>query len=519
MRPLAALLALAALAPIASADVKLHNLFSDHMVLPRDVPAPVFGTAGPNEPVSISLMKDGEAAKTVEVTADDKGMWVGKIPATPAGVGYTLTVKGTNEIKLSDVLIGDVWLCSGQSNMEWTVGGLRRDDQGKKVAEAAANPMLRLFQVQKRISATPRSDLDRTRNAGRWLECTPETVTNFSAVGYFFGRDIQKSQNVPVGLISSNWGGTPAEAWTSREALEAVEPLKYYVERFDKLKDSQSDPKVMEKYKADMAKWKVAAEAAKETKKQAPRQPRMPGIDQNTGSALYNGMIAPLLKFPMRGAIWYQGESNSGRAQEYRTLFPTMIQDWRAKFGSDLPFILVQLAPFSNGNSSGVAYAELRDAQFNATKTLPKVGSAVITDAGEESDIHPQKKEPVGQRLALAAREIVYGEKVVGRGPEFKSLKIDGDTVTLNYDLHGSQFAEPKGDLVGFTLAGADGKFAPANGTMKGDSIILKSEGVAEPKFVRYGWVNFAKPELNLFNKEGLPAQPFRTDELPLTTK
>ena len=280
MRLPAALIALAALAPAATADVKLHHLFSDHMVLPRDVPAPIYGTATPNEPVSVSLAKEGEPAKKIEVVADDKGIWMGKLPATPAGVGYTLTVKGTNEIKLTDVLIGDVWVCSGQSNMEWTVAGLKRDDQGKKVAEAAANPMLRLFTVAKRPSTKPLTDLERGNGSGEWLECTPDTVSRFTAVGYFFGRDIQKSQNIPIGLISTSWGGTPAEAWTSREALDALPNLKYYVETADKLAASEEDPKTIEKYKEQMAKWRVAAAAAKENKKQAPRQPQKPGINQ-----------------------------------------------------------------------------------------------------------------------------------------------------------------------------------------------------------------------------------------------
>ena len=519
MRLLLIATTLALLAPPSRAEVKLHHLFSDHMILPRDVPAPVFGTAAPNEPITVTLAKDGQVATKIEVVADDKGNWQGKLPATPAGTGYTLTIKGSDEIKLTDVLVGDVWICSGQSNMEWTVGRLNRDDQGKTVAAAATNPMVRLYTVGKRVSMEPQTDIPRTETQGTWLECTPENVLNFSAVGYFFGRDIQKSQNIPIGLISTNWGGTPAEAWTSREALEAVPELKYYNETRDKQFDAMTNPKVLEKYEEQVAKWRVAAAAAKENKKPIPRQPQKPGVNQNSASALYNGMLAPLFKYPVRGAIWYQGESNSNRAQEYRKLFPAMISDWRKHFNSELPFFLVQLAPFSSGNSAGVNYAELRDAQYFATKTLPKVGSAVISDVGEENDIHPQKKEPVGQRLALSAREIAYGEKIISRGPEFKSLAVKGDMVMVNYDLHGSMFADPTGEIVGFQLAGDDGKFLPATAKIEGDSIALTAAGVETPKFVRYGWVNFAKPQLNLFNKEGLPAQPFRTDELPWTTK
>jgi sialate O-acetylesterase len=404
--------------------------------------------------------------------------------------------------------------------MEWRVRDLTKDDQGKKVAAQAANSNIRLFVVPNRPAAEPQADFPQTADEGRWLECKPETVLNFSAVGYFFGRDVQKAANVPVGLIASDWGGTPAEAWTSKESLASYPELKHYADRLESLTKGFDAAKAEEKYKADLAKYKEAAAKAKEEGKPAPRPPQKPGpggVNQNTPSALYNGMIAPLLPFPIRGAIWYQGESNTSRAAEYYTLFPTMIRDWRKRWGADFPFLCVQLAPFKGG-ASGVDYAELRDAQFQATRVLSRVGIAVITDAGDETDIHPQKKEPAGVRLALAARAIAYGERVEYSGPVYKALVVEGDRGVVFFD-HAAGGLGSKGNAVhGFTVCGEDGKFHPAKAEIRGDTVLVTCDQVAKPVAVRYGWVNFAKPTLNLFNKDGLPATPFRTDDLPLTT-
>jgi sialate O-acetylesterase len=312
-------------------------------------------------------------------------------------------------------------------------------------------------------------------------------VQEFSAVAYYFGRDLEKALKVPVGLIVTSWGGMPAEAYTSLEALDADPSLKYL---------------------ADMA--RTAAKQFETDKKPA---------GPNTPTVLYNAMTHPLIKFPVKGAIWYQGESNASRAEEYRTLYPAMIKDWRARWKSELPFVGVQLAPFQGGKS-GVDYAELRDAQLHATKVLPKVGVAVITDAGNETDIHPPQKETVGARLALNARALAYDEKIVYSGPVFKEAKFEGSAAIVTFDhVGGGLVTKPNGDPVGFTVAGKDGKFHPAKATIKDNTIVAASEHVSNPVAVRYGWVNFAKPTLNLFNKEGLPATPFRSDDFPLTTK
>ena len=523
MRWLKTFLVALAAGGVARADVAPNPLFSDNMVLQRGAALPVWGKADPGEPIEVRLERKatGEAsAAAASTTAGPDGKWKVTLPQQKAGEGYTLTIKGKNTIGLKNVAVGDVWICSGQSNMQWSLAQLTREDQGKKVAEKAANPNLRLFAVQRRPMPEPQETVPVTKTEGQWLVCTPETVINFSAVAYFFGRDIQKDQNVPVGLISTNVGGTPAEAWTSKEGLLKEPDLVYYVERTEAAKKAYDPAKVKANYEAALAKWEKDAAAAKAKKQQPPRRPTMVGpggLTSGSPTGLYNAMIAPLQPFAIKGAIWYQGESNAGRAAEYRKLMPALIQDWRTKWGSEFPFFMVQLAPF-RGGASGVDYAELRDAQLHTTKILPKVGIAIITDVGEETDIHPQRKEPVGQRLALAARAIAYGQQVESRGPEFKSLKIEGDKAVLAFDhINGGLVC--KGDaLAGFQIAGEDKVFHPAKAEIKGESVVVTSEKVSKPWAVRYGWVNFAKPELNFFNKSGLPAVPFRTDDLPLTT-
>jgi sialate O-acetylesterase len=513
------------IAPAARADVKLHPLFTDNMVLQRGTTCPIWGTADPGEAVTVSIdVASGSGKSTVRIstTASNDGWWMVRVGTFQAGDKLTVTIAGKNTVTLKNVLAGDVWLCSGQSNMELRVKQLTKEDQGKKVAAEAANPNIRLYDVPNRPAPEPKSDFPVNAKAGQgvWLECTPETVANFSAVGYFFGRDLQKALNVPIGLITSDWGGTPAEAWTSRQGLLAEPSLHHYVEKLDAATKGFDAEKAKAKYEADLAKWKAAAAKAKEEGKQPPRRPLQPGtggVNQNSPTALYNGMIAPLVPFAISGAIWYQGESNAGRAYEYRTLMPALIRDWRARWGYEFPFLIVQLAPF-RGGPSGVDYAELRDAQLYTAQVLPRVGLAVITDVGEETDIHPQKKEPVGARLALAARAIAYGQPVEFSGPVLQGVRFEGDKAILSFLHVDGGLVAKGGELTGFTLAGPDQKFYPAKAEIRGDVVVVSSEKVPNPVAVRYGWTNFAKPALNFFNKAGLPAVPFRTDNLPLTT-
>ncbi|HEY2785470.1 MAG TPA: sialate O-acetylesterase [Fimbriiglobus sp.] len=531
MRRLFVLAAAVGLSAPAFADVKPNPLFSDNMVLQRGGECPVWGTADPGEQVTVKLARQstsGIEMSSVSTTADKEGKWMAKVDAIKVGDGCTLTIKGKNEIEFKNVAVGDVWICSGQSNMEWQVRSLNRDGQGAKVAAAANYPNIRLFTVKKKVSMTPVSTVavDKLNAAkdvwnGKWQPCTPDTAATFSAVGYFFGRDLEKALNVPIGLIHTSWGGTPAEAWTSKETLQSVPELKHYPENLDKAMKSYDPAKAEANYKAAMEKWEAASAKAKAAGTRVPQRPRKqnpPTGNPNNPSVLYNGMIAPLLPFAIKGAIWYQGESNAGRAAEYRTLMPTMIEDWRKKWGSDFPFFMVQLAPFRDNGSDKVNYAELRDAQYHTTKVLKKVGIAVITDVGEENNIHPQRKEPVGGRLAIAALGIAYGKPIEYSGPEYKSHTIDGGKVTITFD-HVGKGLECKGDeLAGFTLCGDDKKFLPAKAEIVGDKVVVSSPDVPHPTAVRFGWVNFAKPTLNFFNKDGLPAVPFRTDDFPLVT-
>jgi sialate O-acetylesterase len=493
----------------ARADVKPHPMFSDNMVLQRDVELTVWGKADPGEEVSISFDHKGDSGGkplAAKATADKDGKWSAKLGTHKAGTGCTLTFKGkANTVEFKNVAVGEVWVCSGQSNMEWSVNISETPD---KVKEGAKNPNLRLFTVQKRTAPRPITDQDDLKHFTKWVESGPDTVGGFSAVAYHFGQKLQKELGVPVGLIHTSWGGTPAQAWASLEALDADPSLKYYADQ------TRTAVKGYDAYDAKKAK----ADGKPEPKAPAKPVATPPALGPGTPTVLYNAMIHPLLNFKVKGAIWYQGESNAGKAYEYRTLFPTMINDWRKRFECELPFMLVQLAPF-RGGASGVDYAELRDAQLHAAKTLPKTGIAVITDVGNETDIHPKPKQPVGERLALAALGIEYGKKIVYYGPTLKDAKFASGAATLTFDNAGGGLVAKDGDLVGFQIAGKDGKFVPAKAVIKDNTVVVTSEMVPDPTAVRFGWVNFAKPTLNFFNKEGLPATPFRTDDLPLTTK
>ncbi|MCE9561698.1 MAG: sialate O-acetylesterase [Planctomycetes bacterium] len=513
-------------ASAARADVKPHPIFSDNAVLQEGTDIVVFGTAAPGEAVNVTLERKalGEASlAAASSTADKDGKWTAKLPKQKAGTGYALTVKGKNTIEFKNVAVGEVWVCSGQSNMEWSVNISETPDQ---VKEAAKNPNLRLFTVQKRTAPRPIDNQDDLGHFTKWVESAPDTIGSFSAVAYHFGQKLQKELGVPVGLIHTSWGGTPAQAWTSLEALDADPSLKYYADAARaaaKAYDSYDQKAAMAAYEVALEKWKVDVAKAKADKKPEPKAPNKPkstapDLGPGTPAVLYNAMIHPLLQFKVKGAIWYQGESNAGKAFEYRTLFPAMIEDWRKRFNTELPFMLVQLAPYWDGNSAGVRYAELRDSQLYTTKKLPKVGMAVITDIGNEKDIHPKPKGPVGERLALAALAIAYGKKMEFSGPVFKDAKFDGATATLTFDHVGGGLVAKGDELAGFTVAGADGVFVPAKATINGETVVVKSDKVEKVTAVRYGWVNFATPTLNFFNKEGLPATPFRTDDTPYTT-
>lgn len=507
----------------ARADVKPHALFTDGMVLQRGMKCPVWGMADPGEQVSVTfkIKKQDVAAETsAATTADDKGKWRIELQVADALAGgpYQLTIKGKNTIELKDVYVGEVWICSGQSNMEFHLGGAHN---AKEAIAHSKNPKIRLFTVPKNTSDKP---LTGFKGQPKWQECDEKSSPSFSAVGYFFGRDLQKAIDVPVGLIHTSWGGTVAEAWTTRSALESNPELKGMIEKYDSSRTSATEnyEKALKKYAADMEKHKAAVAKAKEENKKeppAPRKPTPPDNNPNRPCVLYNAMIHPLQPYAVKGAIWYQGESNAGRAYQYRTLFPAMIQSWRKTWKEDnLTFLFVQLAPYMPivSEPQESAWAELREAQLLTSLHCKNTGMAVITDVGDPKDIHPRKKEPVGARLALAARALSYGNKIEYSGPQYdKMTKKDGKAV-LHFTHVGKGLEAKDGALQGFTIAGADRKFFNAKAEIQGDSVLVWCDKVTEPVAVRFGWANC--PVVNLWNKDGLPASPFRTDDFPGAT-
>jgi sialate O-acetylesterase len=495
----------------ARAAVKPHALIGEGMVLQQGMKAPVWGTADLDEKVTVRFQ-----GREVSVTATN-GRWQVELDDLKAGGPFEMTIAGTNTIELKNVYVGEVWVCSGQSNMEWPV---RASADAPKVIAESKNPQIRLFTVPKRVATVPLHDVQPREQQGAWLECNPSTVPNFSAVAYFFGRDVQKARNVPVGLIHTSWGGTPAESWTSKAALEAEPSLRGMVANLQQTLTNY--PEALDRYIERVQKYRdefVKANAEGKNVPGAPRPPQDPTTNPWVPTGLYSGMIAPLLPYAVRGAIWYQGESNAGRAYQYRTLFPAMIKDWRAAWHQpEMPFLFVQLAPFTRiqpepGESD---WAELREAQLLATKTLPKVGMAVITDVGEEFDIHPKAKEPVGARLALAARALAYGERIEYSGPVYESMTVEGNKAILTFRHVGGGLVARDGPLVGFSVCGPDRKFVKAEAAIHDDKVGVWSPQVERPVAVRFGWANY--PVVNLWNKDGMPATPFRTDDFPMVT-
>ncbi|OGV43641.1 MAG: hypothetical protein A2X48_16555 [Lentisphaerae bacterium GWF2_49_21] len=493
------------------ASLKLHPLFTNNMILQRDIPVPVCGTADAGDKVAVAF-----AGQQKEAVVGNDGKWSVKLDALKASADPQImeisSSNGNQKLKIENVLIGDVWICSGQSNMQWTVD--KSMDAQKEIAEANY-PNIRLFTVPRKTSTEPSLELK-----GNWETCSPKSVPGFSAAGYFFGRELHKKLNVPMGLINSSWGGTVAEAWTTWGTLESTPELAPLIQKFnDQIK---SLPENKEKYDKVRAEWEKTYAGKKEgddlgNGKKVPKKPQPPmGPDnQNAPARLYNGMINPLLPFAIKGAIWYQGESNAGRAPQYRTLLPAMIKDWRTVWGQgDFPFLIVQLANYQDASPapSESGWAELREAQYLTAKNVPNTGLAVIIDIGEAKNIHPKNKQDVGARLALAARKVAYGEKdFVSSGPVYDSMKVEGGKVRIKFSSVGGGLEAKGGELKTFAIAGEDKKFVWAKAQIEGDFVIVWNDDVKKPVSVRYAWAT--NPEgCNLYNKEGLPAVPFRTD-------
>jgi sialate O-acetylesterase len=645
----------------ASADVKLPAIFGENMVLQQNMPIKVWGWAAADEKVSVKLADKEQATQ-----ADKNGDWaVSFDPLKAGGEAVELTVTGKNTLTFKNILVGEVWICSGQSNMEFRLISARN---AQKEIEQSDYPQIREFSVEHIPCAIVARDLK-----GKWAVCGPKTSADFSAVGYFFARELHKDLKVPVGMIHSSWGATASEPWTSREGLKDVPWFKTILKEYDAFTRDMADARTPEEARAaaekipeawyakyrhqdpgnkgfdlgyaspdfDDAAWKemklpdiiqnhvpkvngafwfrktvdvpeklagndlllnlgpvddfdttyfngkFVGAIGKETPNaySVPRSYKVPGNLVKAGRnviavrvfdwagtggicgrpeqmklllptdkepqqvadlsgawkyktelalpqmeflnppgtagspcGLYNGMIAPLTPFPIRGAIWYQGESNSGAAIKYRTVFPALIKDWRAKWNQpEMPFLFVQLANFMAraDQPTESCWAELREAQM-MTLALPKTGMAVTIDIGDAVDIHPKNKQDVGKRLELAALAQAYGKDVIFSGPIYKSMKIEGDKVRLSFDHLGGGLVVKGDKLVGFAIAGEDRKFVWAEAVVAGDTVVVSSAKVPHPKAVRYAWAD--NPACNLCNKAGLPASPFRTDDWPVTT-
>jgi len=632
----------------ANAEVKLPRIFSSNMVLQKGIEIPVWGWADKGEQITVTFNN-----KSVRTKTDTNGKWMVKLPVQEYGGPHKLIVKAKNTIELENILIGEVWVCSGQSNMEWRV--LQSVNGEKEVAEASF-PKIRLFTVPKAVAQSPQSDI----SSGEWVECTPETVGNFSAVGYFFGRDIFKDLNVPVGLIHTSWGGTVAETWSSAETiskdpdlkrklaeLQQMDMSKYQAEKLaevkkllggeipDKDMGMDNGQPVWSAIDFNDNSWKTIKTpmyweqqgyididgigwyrkeiqlTEQQTNANAtlhlgkiddsditfmngitigktdglydkdrvytiPKELLKPGknmivvrVDDTGGNGgmwgdpenqflavgsekvkisgdwkfriskatvsavnigpnsyptlLFNGMINPILPYGIKGAIWYQGESNAGRAKQYQRIFPEMITDWRKHWNQgDFPFLYVSLANFTPPaeNPGESDWAELRESQTK-TLSLPNTGMALAIDIGEANDIHPKNKQDVGKRLALNALKVAYNKDIVYSGPMYKSVEFkDGKAfITFSETGSGLKAKDKYGYIKGFTIAGTDKKFQWAKAEIVDNkTVIVYSEKIKDPESVRYGWAN-NPDDVNLYNIEGLPANPFRTDDWPGITK
>jgi hypothetical protein len=497
------LLASLTLAIPARADIKMPKIISDHMVLQRGVAVPVWGWADPGEEVIVRI-----AGQSKTTRADAEGKWMVRLGRIQGAGPHTLTVQGKTTVSVEDVLIGEVWLASGQSNMAMFVKNSKDFD---KEGPAANFPKLRMFTVKRDPAREPKADCD-----GSWQLCSPETVGNFSAAAYFFGRDLYQKLQVPVGMINSSVGGTPIEAWISMDALKGRPQLKDLFATWDRKAESFDPAAAKAANDKALTEWKIAWKKAKaegKEQKDLPRRPRLqvhPRDDQTYPATLFNGMIAPLIQYAIRGAIWYQGESNA-RTREtaalYRLELALLIGDWRGRWGEgDFPFAWVQLPNYAKG---GKGWPFLRETMLRSL-SLPNTGMIVAIDIGDPTDIHPKNKQEIGRRLALWARAQVYGEKVPWSGPLPAGQTVKGSTIELRF-THADGGLKIRGDeLRGFQVAGADHQWQPAVAQIAGDRVIVSNPSVPEPVAVRYNWAN--NPDGNLVNGAGLPASPFRTD-------
>ncbi len=489
------------------ADVTLPSIISDHMVLQGDAKVAIWGWAAPGEKVTVKI-----AGQVHTVQADPRGTWLANLKKLKPGAKLEMTVTGTNTITVKDILVGEVWLCTGQSNMERPMSSVR--DTAREISDANY-PEIRLFTVPRtRVMSAPMETC-----GGKWVVCTPDSVPSFSAVGFLFGRELHKDLKRPIGLIHSAVGGTEIELWIDYKVYKAA------VDAAGDAAWPPYDPQIAEaNHQEALRNWAVAFEKAKALGTHEPDKPRK-AVDPKSrkrGQADYfNGMIHPITRYAIRGAIWYQGEWNTWNAYWYRTLLPLMIKDWRFRWGQgDFPFGIVQLANHGDIQTQPVelsSEAEVREAQLLTLKRSPNTGLAVIIDTSEDGNLHPTNKQDVGHRLALWALAKVYGRENVYSGPVFDTMKIEKEKVRLCFKQTGGGLTAKGDTLTGFAIAGTDKVFYAAEATIEGSCVVVCSSNVAAPVAVRYGWAN--NPVCNLYNKEGLPASPFRTDDWPGITQ
>jgi sialate O-acetylesterase len=501
--------------------MKLPPLFGDHMVLQQGAPIPVWGWDHPGQPVKIRL-----AGQTTETIADANGRWATRLAPLSAGGPYQLLIEGSQRRVLDDVLVGEVWLCSGQSNMQMSLGecGTAQNDLLR-----AGDSLLRFFSVNVAASFEPRIEA-----AGRWVGCDPKTALRFSAAAFWYGQYVAKELQIPIGLILAASGDTPAEAWISRTTLEREPKLRQILKRWEESFAKQPpDAESFQRFHGEWmratslygpqeASWLTAAQIERSLGKPLPPRlpkPTGPGSKQSP-TVLYNAMIAPLIPYFLRGVIWYQGETNAiqGRSYQYRDLFLALIRSWRKEWGQgDFPFLYVQLA--NHVDVQGVfedgSWAELREAQLRVLSE-PNVAMAVTIDIGEADRIHPRNKREVGRRLALAALATVYGRPLTYSGPIYDSMEIENDSIRLRFKHVTTGLVVRGEELSGFSLAGTDQRFFPGQARIDGDTVVVSSRQVPKPVAVRYGWAD--NPACNLCNSDGLPASPFRTDHWPAIT-
>ena len=491
----------------AFAQLTLPSVLSSHMVVQRDLPVHIWGLAAPGEAVQVSFR--GETKST---SAGQLGRWSVYLSRGGAGGPFDLTVKGTpaaaggeaaaaipaQTVSFSDVLVGDVWVASGQSNMEFA---MRQAATAEQDLPHAANDRIRLMIVKKKAAEYPLDDVE----TEGWAASTPDTAKDFSAVAWYFAREIEQREHVPVGVIDSTWGGTVAEAWTRMAALGADAALAPVFVSWGQMTEREEDALLRDKGE------QMQRAEAKAAGKPEPQFPWHPQLLSWGPAMLWNGMIAPLTTFPIRGVIWYQGETNSAlaRAPLYRRVFGAMIEDWRHEWGiGDFPFLFVQISNFKSSPKED--WAELREQQLK-TLDLNNTAMAVTIDIGNPDNVHPTDKVDVGLRLALAARALSYGEDISYSGPIYRQATPEGNAIRIWFEHPAKGLTAKGGELTGFEVAGADGRFVPATAKIDGNTIVASSNAVAEPRFVRYGWAN--SPQCNLFNGEGLPASPFTSAE------